>query len=273
MSSDQSNSFNYDSVAGFWETWEKWLEPCYLDLNQELLERANVEDGRQILDLGCGSGYPSIQAARIAPHGKVTALDVSSEMLRVARRRAETLNLTNIEFIQQDMDSLPFPDDSFDCVTARFSLMFVDHPLGTLKEVRRVLKTNGAFAACVWSSYEKNPLPARVLKKYHDIPVSHPDVKGSFRFAGAGVLARLMQAAGFGETREVEIHIKEVFLDGNQYIQHLLESSVMWGSLLLKLQSDLREEAIQALKVAAEEYRSGDHIEIPRCALLLSTRV
>ena len=262
---------DFNRVALAWEKWEDWLEPSYRPFNEIFLRAAGVAEGDHVLDIGSGSGYPSIlEAQEVGIHGTVTGLDISETMLEVAKGRAKTHGLTNIQFKQCDVDSLPFPDNHFDCASARFSLMFVKSPNHTLQEVLRILKKGARFAAAVWASPDKNPLPRKILAHYYDLPEESPETPGPFRFSRNGVLAQKMRETGFQEPQENEVPVQEAFRSGQQYVEHLLEASALWGSLLLKLDPERFAEATEALIHAAEEFRAGDAIYVPRCAFIVS---
>jgi enediyne biosynthesis protein CalE5 len=262
---------DFNRVAAAWEKWEDWLEPSYRTFNEILLKSARIEEAKKVLDLGCGSGYPAIlEAQRVGGHGSVIGLDISEQMLKVAKRRAKTMGLTNVQFQYCDVDALPFSGNYFDCATARFCLMFVRSPRDTLQEVLRVLKSGGRFSASVWGSPEKNPLPRKILERYYDLPREDPKVAGPYRFAKKGVLVQMIKEAGFQEPREQEIAVNEVFLSGQQYVDHLLEASALWGSLLLKLDRAKLKEATEELILSAEEFRAGGEVHIPRFALIVS---
>jgi ubiquinone/menaquinone biosynthesis C-methylase UbiE len=225
------------------------------------------------LDLGSGSGQPALlEAQTVGENGHVVAMDISAEMLEIARRHSQERSLRNIEFRQHDIEQLPFAGSSFDAVTARFCLMFVKSPPNTLREVHRVLRKSGHFAAAVWGSAENNPLPRAVFNAYFQLPVDDSNTPGPFRFGRAGTLPGLLQEAGFVEMIEEEVNILEVFTDAAQYVTHLLESSGTWGSLLQKLDPQKYEEALRRLAAAAEEHRVGNRIEIPRNAYLVAGR-
>ncbi len=262
---------DFNRVALAWEKWEDWLEPCYRSFSEIFLKTAGVTEGHHVLDIGCGSGYPSVlEAQHVGIKGTVTGLDISETMLEVAKRRAKTHGLSNIQFKQCDVDSLPFPENHFDSATARFSLMFVKSPDRTLREVLRVLKKGARFSASVWANPEKNPLPRKVLEHYYDLPLENSETPGPFRFCLSGVLAQKMLDAGFQTPNQEEILVKEAFRSGQQYVEHLLEASALWGSLLLKLGAEKLTEATESLIRAAEEFREGDAVHIPRCAFIVS---
>ena len=261
---------DFGRVAAAWQKWELFLRPCYDTLNEHLLRAAGIRIGDSVLDLGCGSGnFAMLEAGRVGKNGRVTGIDISSEMVAIASRSAKEMGLTNVEFQQQDVETLSF-SGHFDAITARFSLMFLKSPEIALHGIRRVLRPGRTFAACVWGSPEKNPLPRKVLERYVDLPDEDAQVPGPFRFGGPGILTEMMRRAGFQQTLEQEVHVREIFTDGRQYADHLLESSGTWGGLLMRLPQAQVAEAMQALIEAGEQHRSGDHLAIPRCALIVS---
>ena len=109
-------------------------------VTQALVEYSRPKPGMTVLDLGCGTGEPAISvAALLGSHGKVTALDQSAEILKIASERARERGLTNITVQQADANRLPFPDCSFDLITCRFSVMFFGE--SALGEACRVLRS------------------------------------------------------------------------------------------------------------------------------------
>ena len=103
------------------------------------MDYAQPRPGMKVLDLAAGTGEPAISlASRVAPGGKVTALDLSAELLEIASGRARERKLTNLVIQQADAHELPFPDNIFDLVTSRFGVMFFETK--ALHEARRVLK-------------------------------------------------------------------------------------------------------------------------------------
>jgi phosphatidylethanolamine/phosphatidyl-N-methylethanolamine N-methyltransferase len=99
----------------------------------------------RVLDAGCGTGQVSVELARIAK--RVDAVDFVDEMLTIARRKAQTLGLTNVSFEKMGVDALAFPDGRFDAVVLSNVLHLVDDPGKALAEARRVLKPGGKLVA------------------------------------------------------------------------------------------------------------------------------
>ena len=103
-----------------------------------------VRPGEEVLDIGCGGGLDSLVASlMVGPSGKVTGIELSTEMLARARENLRLSNLTNVEFRKNADEILPFPDDRFDVVISNGVFNLIPDKLKALQEARRVLKTNG----------------------------------------------------------------------------------------------------------------------------------
>ena len=111
-----------------------------------MLAGIQPEAGMQILDLGCGAGCDAFDlAARVAPGGHVTGVDLSESLIAEARRRASGRNLP-VSFEVGDAQALRFPDGSFDAVRTERMLMHVPDPAPALAEMARVLRPGGRMA-------------------------------------------------------------------------------------------------------------------------------
>src|SRR4030065_1509308 len=115
MSSSDTKQFietqrqNWDRVAPAWEKWDKNLEQSLSFVSYRLVGDARISPGQQVLDLGCGTGCPSILAAQaVGDRGAVVGLDLSANMLAAARRKAEGAGLKNISFHTNDVSSLAY---------------------------------------------------------------------------------------------------------------------------------------------------------------------
>jgi SAM-dependent methyltransferase len=107
----------------------------------------HLRSGMSLLDVGCGPGTITVDlAARVAP-GHVTAVDLTTEALDVARKEAHSRGVSNISFAIADTHRLEFPDDTFDVVHAHQVLQHAADPVQALREMRRVCAPGGIVAA------------------------------------------------------------------------------------------------------------------------------
>lgn len=108
-----------------------------------LLDAANLAGHERVLDLGTGAGHTALALARGAR--EVVGVDVTPEMVAVAREQARALGVTNATFEEADATKLPYADASFDVVVSRHSAHHFADPMTALHEARRVLRPGGTF--------------------------------------------------------------------------------------------------------------------------------
>ncbi|MGH8541826.1 MAG: class I SAM-dependent methyltransferase, partial [Stenotrophobium sp.] len=108
---------------------------------------AKIRDGESVLDVACGTGVVAVTAARRGAH--VRGLDLSPALLEDARRNAGMIK-TDIEFLEGDVEALPYADAGFDVVLSQFGHMFAPRPEIAVAEMLRVLKPGGRIAFSTW---------------------------------------------------------------------------------------------------------------------------
>lgn len=113
------------------------------------LNKAGIKEGMTVIDIGCGVGAMTTHLAKlVGPLGKVYALDGSKEQLEMAKNKANSEGLTNIEFIHSDIYSLQdLLVGKADAIYIRFVLMHLTKPLDAVKIIKNYLKPNGVIAS------------------------------------------------------------------------------------------------------------------------------
>jgi len=123
---------------------------------QATITSARLTTGEHVLDLGTGTGSVAQQAAPlVGPSGWVLAVDISPEMLTLARQRATRLGLDNMAVREGRAESIPAEDSTFDVVLASLSMMYVIDREAAAREIARVLRPGGRFVASVWAGPEE----------------------------------------------------------------------------------------------------------------------
>jgi arsenite methyltransferase len=103
-----------------------------------------LQPGERVLDLGSGAGTDSLVAAQmVGASGRVTGIDMTPEMVERARRSAEAMDAANVEFVEGEVETLPFPDASFDVVISNGVIDLVPDKDAVFGEIFRVLKPGG----------------------------------------------------------------------------------------------------------------------------------
>lgn len=121
-----------------------------------VIARARLADGQQVLDLGTGTGSVALQAAPLVlPGGHVTGIDISTAMLATATQHQASAGITNVSFREGGAKAIPAPDGAFDVVLAWLSLMYVIDRAVAAREIARVLRPEGQLVAAMWGGPEQ----------------------------------------------------------------------------------------------------------------------
>ena len=188
-------------VARQWErsaaVYEGVVAPALSEAHRAVVARAGDLAGRDVLDVGCGTGRVAALAAERG--ARVTAVDVSPAMVAVARRAPE---LASARVEVMDAQYLALPDAAFDAAVASFSLMFCPEPDRAAAEVRRVLRPGGRLAGAVWCPAEECEHTAVSTVALAAAGGAHPPgVPTGQSLAEPGLVAELLAGAGFRDVR------------------------------------------------------------------------
>jgi 2-polyprenyl-3-methyl-5-hydroxy-6-metoxy-1,4-benzoquinol methylase len=116
------------------------------DLTADVLRRAGIESGMEVLDLGCGVGDVSVLAATmVGEFGAVLGIDRAASSVETARRRAAALGMRNVRFETAELDAFDSAE-RFDAIIGRFVLLYQPDPVAVLRRFRNLLKPNGVIA-------------------------------------------------------------------------------------------------------------------------------
>jgi SAM-dependent methyltransferase len=108
---------------------------------------ASLKPGEVVVDLGSGGGLDVfLAAAKVGPTGKAIGIDMTPEMLALARKNAAKAGLTNVEFYESTIDKLPLPDSSVDCAISNCVINLASDKPAVFREIARVLKPGGRLA-------------------------------------------------------------------------------------------------------------------------------
>lgn len=183
-----------------------------------------------MLDVGCGGGQTTREAAADAGRGRVVGVDVSERMLEHARRRTAE---EHVSYLLADAATYDFGEAAFDVCISRFGVMFFDDPVGAFGNLRRALRPGGRLVAMVWQARSENEwaqvIPATIGQGAATGHANGGTAGGTVRDDGAtrdsgmagdggvfrdespfalgdrGVTRGILRAAGFGDVTFAEV--------------------------------------------------------------------
>ena len=233
----------YNAAADFYDEpalsfWEHF--------GRRTVERLNLLPGAHVLDVCSGTGASAIPAAeKVAPEGKVLAVDLAENLLSLAREKANGRGVNNIEFRAGDMETLGLPDDSFDAVVCVFGIFFLPDMPKAVRELWRMVKPGGKLAVTTWGPNLFKPMNEVF---WESVKAERPDLYKSFnpwdRICDVPSLKKMLADGGV-ETEDVIAESR----------QHSLNSAEDWWKIVLgsgyrgtveQLEADSRERVRKA---------------------------
>ena len=165
-----------------------------------------LHSGDSVLDVGCGWGDTAIELARrVGPAGSVVGLDCCSAFLDAGRADANAAGLTNLTFLEADVQAYPFRPVHDFCFS-RFGTQFFENPVAGLRNMRLALRPGGLMTMIVWRARADNPwltLSKEVLLRY--LPPVKEDAStcgpGPFSMTDPEAVTQQLRIAGYSDAR------------------------------------------------------------------------
>jgi ubiquinone/menaquinone biosynthesis C-methylase UbiE len=244
-------------------------------INDLLIERANIQRGERILDVGCGCGATTIAAAeRGGPDGSVLGIDVSAAMLICANELAPAD--APVSFVQGDAMVHHFKAASSDLMISRLGLMYFADAVRGFLNVRNALHSEGRVAFAAWRDLRDNPWALEPLQAaYEHVPKLaglSPDAPDDFAFASQDRLEHVLGEAGL---RRIRLERCDLMLDisGGQGLEGAALSALAIGPASRAIDGQPPEAvaaAATAISQALSRYAKGAAVMIPASAWIVT---
>jgi SAM-dependent methyltransferase len=181
-----------------------------LRLYNGVLRRAcAVQPHDHVLDIGCGTGQTTRQAARMARSGNALGIDISAPAIKRARELARAQRLHNVNFERADAQLHHFPQARFDLAISRFGTMFFDDPVTAFANIARALRPAGRLVMMVWQAHERNEWDVAIHQSLAGPEGPAAVVSGGpdpFSLADPPTVERILDAAGFVDVTLTDVH-------------------------------------------------------------------
>jgi SAM-dependent methyltransferase len=174
--------------------------------HNEALRRAfGIQSRDHVLDIGCGAGQTTRQAAGIAQAGSAFGVDISAPAIERARALTRAEGLRNVTFERANAQDHRFPAARFDVAISRFGTMFFDDPVAAFANIRRALRPAGRLVMMVWQAHERNEWEVAIRQSLSTAvwsPAPGPPAPPSggpdaFSLADPPAVTEILRAAGF----------------------------------------------------------------------------
>jgi len=269
---DEIRDRQRETWAGLSASWEKW-DAVIMDqlgpVGAAMIERLDIAEDQQHLDIASGTGEPGLTIAKASPKGRVVLTDLAPEMLDVAVRRARAQGITNIETQVCSADDLPFDDAAFDSVSVRFGYMFFPDMTKATAEFARVIKPGGRLCSSVWIEPEKNPWTSIVMQAIATeakLPPPDPDGPNMFRCATPGHVSTLYEGAGLHDVAEWDVDVELVTQSQEEYWEMISEHVSLAAAALQQVEMSARERIRARVIAALSAFEVGGTIRVPGLA-------
>ena len=183
-----------------WTKDEERYEATSRRHGRRLLNAAHITADEHVLDIGCGCGESTRDAARAAVSGMALGVDLSARMIARARERSRAEGLTNARFEQADAQVYPFERQVFDLAISRFGAMFFGDPIAAFRNIGRALRPGGRLALLSWRELGKNEWLLAIreaLAAGRTLPEPPVGTPGPFGLAEADAVRPILAEAGF----------------------------------------------------------------------------
>ena len=202
-----------DPALSFWDRY-----------GRRTIERLRLPRGKRVLDVCCGSGASAIPAAEVVgPEGYVIGIDLAENLLALARTKARTRDLHNIEFRAGNILDLDFPDASFDAVVCVFGIFFVPDMPAAVRALWGLVRPGGKLAITTWGPRFCEPATTAFWNSIRDVrPDLYKDFNPWDQITDPQALRNLLHAGG--------VERPEVAAEGGA---HAVESPEAWWAIVL----------------------------------------
>lgn len=218
-----------------------------------------ISPGHDVLDIGCGAGLTTRDAARAAAPGRVVGVDISERMLERARQATAAERLGNVRYQLCDAQTHQFAAGAFDVAISRFGTMFFADPSAAFANIATALRPSARLMLLVWQRSEDNEWAQAINGALGD--AAQPPSPGAdpFSLGDAEATAHLLEHAGFDglrfeDVREPVFHGHDID-DALETVRGFQDTS----AALATLSDDETDRAVERLREALAAHYSDEH--------------
>ncbi|HEY3733327.1 MAG TPA: methyltransferase domain-containing protein [Streptosporangiaceae bacterium] len=227
-----------------------------------------------VLDVGCGTGQTTRDAARAATEGRVLGVDLSVVMLEQARRLSAEEGLGNLTFERADAQVHRFAPEQFDLAISRFGVMFFDDPVAAFTNIGRALRPGARLAMMVWQARELNEWTLEIRRTLAGSP-EMPDLPATghpYTLADPGTVREILGAAGFAEVSLADVHEPAYYGPDPAAAREIVLSLPTATDILAELDQAQTAGALDRLNASLAAHDNGQGVWFDSRAWIITAR-
>lgn len=267
----------WDGPEGeYWAAHQERFDATIRPHHAALMAAAAIAPGEHVLDVGCGNGLTSRDAARSAgPGGAVVAVDLSGPMLAKAEQLAKDEGLGNIRFEQGDAQVQRFEAGAFDLAMSRFGVMFFADPVVAFTNIASALRPGGRLAMLVWQSAAGNEWMGSIrhsLAVGRNLPAPPPGAPGPFALSDRDFTSKVLTEAGLTDvgfaSSEQPFNVGTDPDDAYRFAVGMAPVKM----LLADLDEPTKAEALAGLRATIAAHETADGVVFGSAAWVVTAR-
>ncbi len=280
MSEVNKNQRDFWSGKGgdIWVERQNAMDTMLSPLGEAALNKLNLNEGENVLDIGCGCGNTTLNIAkRISPDGQVTGLDISEPMLKRAKESANEMSISNASFNCVDVQTDDIGEEVYSAAFSRFGVMFFEDPVAAFCNINKSLITGASLSFVCWQSPALNPwqsLFIEAVKKYVDLPSPPPRSPSPFAFMESEYVSSILEESNF-QNIMIEGHEAEVNMFSGRSLSDSVKDYISINPVVSGMLKDSTEqektEIINSAIEAFSPYYSAKGLMFPSATWLVTT--
>jgi SAM-dependent methyltransferase len=257
---EQARAWDGDEGT-YWAANAERFDALLAAYRNPLLQTAAIGSAEQVLDIGCGTGQTSRDAARAAASGAVLGIDLSSQMIDLARRLAVADGIANARFVQGDAQVYAFEPEAFDIAISRAGATFFGDPVAAFRNIAGALRSGGRLTLLASQALQHNEWLIETfgaLAGGRDVPTPPAEAPGPFAFADPDRVHAILGTAGFHDIR-VNSLSAPMYLgtDASDACDFVLG---LFGWLVNRLDEGGRARALDALRATLTAHQTDQGV-------------
>ncbi|MEY4472049.1 MAG: hypothetical protein RL671_353 [Pseudomonadota bacterium] len=260
-------------VGRSWAQNYALTDRSFAGLTQVLLDRTVPLVGKAVLDIGCGAGELSLALARQNPGAAVLGVDISQDLVEVAKGRAA--DLANASFIEADAAAWRDPGFAADLVVSRHGVMFFADPVAAFANIRAAAAEGGRLVFSCFRTAGENAWAAGLAELLGLPPSVNPRAPGPFAFAETTHVENILSSAGWQGIAFEAVDFAYVCGTGEDPVEDALDLFRRIGPAaphLRSLEGAALADAESRIREWLERHRSGNLVAMAAAAWIVSAR-